>query len=75
MDLIGLGQGAAQKNISQQIIKAVKMILPVKALLDAFAESVFPLFDQIEVLQKTNINLDKARNLLLPRLMNGEVVV
>ena len=74
-DLIGLGQGAAQKNISQQVIKAVKMILPTKALLDAFAESVCPFFDQIELLQKMNINLEKARDLLLPRLMNGEVAV
>jgi len=75
MDLVGLRQGAAQKNISQQVIKAFKMVLPVKGLLDAFSESVSPFFDQIETLQRLNFNLTKARDLLLPRLMNGEVAV
>ena len=74
-DLVGLGQGAAQKNISQQVIKSFKMVLPTKGLLDAFSESVCPLFDQIEMLQKTNGRLTQARDLLLPRLMNGEVAV
>jgi len=74
-DLVALGKGAAQNNVSQQIIKSFKMILPRKELLEAFSESVFPLFNQIEILQKNNINLTKARDLLLPRLMNGEVAV
>jgi type I restriction enzyme S subunit len=74
-DLVGLGQGAAQNNVSQQVIKSFKMVLPRKKLLEAFSEHVSPLFDQIEILQKNNINLTKARDLLLPRLMNGEVAV
>ena len=74
-DLVGLGQGAAQNNISQQVIKNFKMALPAKGLLDAFSESVCPYFDQIETLQKMNIRLTKARDLLLPRLMNGEIAV
>ena len=72
-ELVGLGQGAAQKNVSQQVIKAFKMVLPAKGLLDVFSESVCPLFDQIETLQRTNTNLTKAREVLLPRLMNGEM--
>jgi type I restriction enzyme S subunit len=72
-DLVGLGQGAAQNNISQQVIKSFKMVLPRKELMDAFLESVSPLFEQVEILQKSNINLIQARDLLLPRLMNEEV--
>jgi type I restriction enzyme S subunit len=74
-DLVGLGKGAAQNNISQQIIKSFKMVLPGKELLHAFASSVSPIFDQIEILQKSKINLSKARELLLPRLMNGEIPI
>ena len=74
-DLVGLGQGAAQNNISQQVIKSFKMVLPRKELMEAFLESVSPLFEQVEILQKSNINLVQARDLLLPRLMNGEVAV
>ncbi len=74
-DIVGLGQGAAQNNISQQVIKSFKMVLPTENLLKLFSESVCPLFEQIEVLQKTNEKLTKARDLLLPRLMNGEITV
>ncbi|MCP4577355.1 MAG: restriction endonuclease subunit S [Deltaproteobacteria bacterium] len=74
-DLVGLGQGAAQNNISQKVIKAFKMILPTKALLDAFSESACPIFEQIEALQRTNVGLTQARDILLPRLMNGEITV
>jgi len=75
LDLVGLGQGAAQNNISQQVIRAFKMVLPEKTLLDVFSETTSPLFEQIEILQKMNIRLMEARDLLLPRLMNGEVAV
>ena len=74
-DLVGLGQGAAQNNISQQVIKSFNMVLPRKKLLVAFSDTVSPLFDQIEILQRNNINLVKARDILLPRLMNGEINV
>ncbi len=73
LDLVGLGQGAAQNNISQQVIKAFEMVLPTKGLLYLFSESVCPLFDQIEALQSMNVKLMKVRDLLLPRLMNGRI--
>ena len=40
-----------------------------------FEETVIPLHELMETLSKHNISLTKARNLLLPRLMNGEVTV
>ncbi|MCP3995322.1 MAG: hypothetical protein GY722_09685 [bacterium] len=72
-ELLALGQGAAQKNISQKTIKSFRMVLPKKQLLGHFYEAASPLLDQIETLEKTSINLAKARDLLLPRLMNGEI--
>ena len=74
-ELIGLGQGSAQNNVSQQVIKSFTMVLPRKELLESFAESSIPFFDQIETLQRSNFNLTQARNLLLPRLMNGVLAV
>jgi len=74
-DLVALGQGAAQNNISQQVIKSFKMVLPSEGILDLFSETVSPFFDQIETMEKINIQLAKARDLLLPRLMSGEVLV
>ncbi len=74
-DLVGLGQGAAQNNVSQQVIKSFRMVMPRKELLELFLEITSPFFGQIEILKKTNISLIIARDLLLPRLMNGEFVV
>jgi type I restriction enzyme S subunit len=49
--------------------------LPPRVLLDQFDESVKPCFRQINVLEEQNNKLKQARDLLLPRLMNGEIAV
>lgn len=73
--LVSLSAGAAQKNISQQIVRGVPMLMPANALMSMFTEIVSPVFDQILNLQLTNQKLRQARDLLLPRLMNGELAV
>ncbi|MDD4455659.1 MAG: restriction endonuclease subunit S [Candidatus Methanomethylophilaceae archaeon] len=49
--------------------------LPPKHLLDMFDEIASKNFEQIRVLMAQNDGLAKARDLLLPRLMNGEIAV
>lgn len=73
--LVGLSAGAAQRNISQQIVRGVEMIMPNKALIELFVNSLDPVFDQILTLQQSNQKLRAARDLLLPRLMSGEIAV
>jgi type I restriction enzyme S subunit len=73
--LVGLSAGAAQNNISQQIIRAYEMVLPSKPLMDAFVDNLTPVFDQWLNLQRQNEKLRVARALLLPRLMSGEIAV
>jgi type I restriction enzyme S subunit len=73
--LVNLSAGAAQKNISQQIVRGVPMLMPTTALMSTFTEIVSPVFEQILNLQLTNQKLRQARDLLLPRLMNGELAV
>lgn len=51
------------------------VLLPKIELLDLFNESVTSIHNQISHLQKYNETLVKARELLLPRLMNGEIAV
>jgi len=48
---------------------------PPRHLLDMFDEFASKIFEQIKVLISQNDNLAKARDLLLPRLMNGEIMV
>ena len=73
--LMSLSAGAAQNNISQQIIRAYEMVMPTKSLADAFIESLSPAFDQWLNLHRQNQKLRAARDLLLPRLMSGEIAV
>ena len=73
--LRSLSAGAAQKNISQEIIRAFGMVLPSKLVMNMFIESLNPAFDQWLNLERQNQKLRAARDLLLPRLMSGEIVV
>jgi len=73
--LINLSQGAAQKNISQEIIKNYQMTMPSKIIMTEFIESLEPVFVQIKNLQLQNSKLKNDRDILLPRLMNGEITV
>ncbi len=73
--LINLSQGAAQKNISQEIIKNYHMVMPSKMIMTEFIESLEPVFMQIKNLQLQNSKLINARDILLPRLMNGAITV
>jgi len=73
--LVNLSAGAAQNNISQQIIRACEMIMPNSSLMNIFVESLAPVFDQWLNLQRQNEKLRAARDLLLPRLMSGEIAV
>ncbi len=74
-NLMALSAGAAQNNISQQIIREFKMVLPSRQLMDTFVEVLTPVFNQWLNLEHQNHKLRAARDLLLPRLMSGEVEV
>src|SRR4051812_47683651 len=71
--LMSLSAGAAQNNISQQIIRAYEMLLPSRPLMDAFVDSLMPVFQQWLNLQRQDRKLRATRDLLLPRLMSGEI--
>lgn len=49
--------------------------VPPQYLASAFDEHVAPIFRQVRVLDQQNQGLAEARDLLLPRLMNGELAV
>ena len=49
--------------------------IPPHSLLNLFSEFAEPVFQQIKVLHAQNQKLRAARDLLLPRLMSGEIAV
>ena len=73
--LIGLGQGAAQQNISQVVLKNFPALRPPASLMQEFSVTVEPLLDNSRNLQQKNTILRRTRDLLLPKLISGEVDV
>ena len=68
-------QGAIMPNLNLGILADIALVLPPKSLQQQFLEYVSPVHRQIEILQSQNEKLRTARDLLLPRLMNGEITV
>jgi type I restriction enzyme S subunit len=56
-------------------VKEVRMPLPSPAILTRFGEVVTPILDAVAVFGKRNSNLRMTRDLLLPKLVSGEIPV
>ena len=74
-EITGMQQGAAQPHVYPKHLKRLGLLLPPRNLRDLFKETVEVCFLQIANLEKQTEKLAKARDLLLPKLMNGEMVV
>jgi hypothetical protein len=48
---------------------------PTDTLIEQFTRVARPIMKQVKILREQNRELAKARDLLLPKLMNGEVAV
>ncbi len=70
-----IGGGATMGNVNKKKFEKLKVLKPLMPLLRDFHEFCNPLFQQIQVLSFQNQWLRAARDLLLPRLMSGEIVV
>jgi type I restriction enzyme S subunit len=67
--------GVAQPKITQANLNRIPVIAPSESLQNMFQEYVATIFDQRFSLQSQNQKLRAARDLLLPRLMSGEITV
>jgi len=67
--------GAAQPNANAKVLSAVEILIPPPNIQRIFEEAVEPMIDQRELLQLQNQQLRAARDLLLPRLMSGDITL
>ena len=74
-ELVHIGMGAAQQNVSQQVIRRLKILKPINTVVEQFNRIVEPLLEMIKMLALKNANLRRTRDLLLPKLVSGEVEV
>ena len=67
--------GAVFDTIVTDTFKKQMVVKPPEKLVEQFHELVSPIFKLILTLQQKNANLRKTRDLLLPKLVSGEIAV
>jgi type I restriction enzyme S subunit len=65
--------GAAQPQANAKVLTSFPVVLPPKELQDCFKDIVSNFLDQREILQEKNAKLRQVRDLLLPKLISGEI--
>lgn len=73
--MINFAHGAAQQNLSQEIIKRFQVLEPNRELIEEFSKTSTALFSKIELLMKSNAKILETRDVLLPRLISGKLDV
>ncbi|PKU25255.1 restriction endonuclease subunit S [Telmatospirillum siberiense] len=73
--LAGLFTGTTIKHLPREKLITVAVVAPPKRLVLKFAEQAAPMEAQIGTLEAASRRAAEARDLLLPRLMNGEIAV
>jgi type I restriction enzyme S subunit len=68
-----LNANAAQPGLNQPGVKGLPVLVPPKPLLEEFDKHANPILSEIFNLAKKNSLLRRTRDLLLPKLISGEV--
>jgi type I restriction enzyme S subunit len=70
----GIG-ATGQTELARRAIADASILIPPDALMKRFGNTVGPMRKQAEMLRKQNTRLRSARDLLLPKLISGEIEV
>jgi len=65
----------AVPGLNRDFAYSREIIIPTDTLREEFEDEVAPIFQQCHTIEKYNDQLAKARDLLLPKLMSGELAV
>lgn len=66
---------SGRQRVQESCFEKFSVWIPSPLVLELFSDNVIPIFQQIRLLHSQNQNTSKARDILLPRLMNGEIAV
>ena len=70
-----MASGATFKEISRGVFKRIDFLHPANSLVMQFENLIMPIAEQILSLQRQTQNLRRTRDLLLPRLLSGQLDV
>ncbi|CAH8200727.1 restriction endonuclease subunit S [Vibrio aestuarianus] len=65
--------GAAQPLLTQATLKQLKYIAPPEKLISEFEKIAHKFYEGVVNLKKSNSNLKKQRDMLLPKLISGDI--
>ena len=71
--IIGIASGATYKEINRTEFRELPIVIADKQTNEEVASIVAPILKQIEALQTKTQNLCRTRDLLLPKLISGEI--
>jgi len=74
MEAIG-SNGATMVNVNKGKFEQMPILKPIQEILELFHNFCLPMFENILSLQLMNEKLKEARDILLPRLMNGSIQI
>ena len=74
-DILGYSTGAAQQHINKQVIDRLVVDLPSDDALVRWGRVVRPLLNRAAAAERESVTLNELRDMLLPHLMSGRLVV
>lgn len=75
LNLASLNAGASVPSLDRKTVHPIQIVIPSAQVQQAFDEIVNPIFAQMDQLTELNNALCGARDLLLPKLMSGQLDV
>ena len=73
--LLNLGNGSIFTNLKTDILKNFEISLPSTETLSKFQNIIKPIFEKVLATQREIKQLETLRDTLLPKLMNGEIII
>jgi type I restriction enzyme, S subunit len=70
-----MGGGTIFKSVTKNDMLSIRFVQPIEKLIKFLKDQAKPIFKELFLLTKQNINLRQTRDLLLPKLISGEVEV
>lgn len=74
-EMIAKASGATYKEINKSVFRDMDVVIPGHLLVESFQEFAYDILKQERNLKKQESKLRAARDILLPRLMSGEIAV
>ena len=74
-EMITLATGSTFKELSKKTFRSLPINWPTSDILCAFEDTVYPMIQQTRHIKKQSEQLKRARDLLLPKLMSGQLDV